>query len=240
MQYSFGAGLLAFTPSGSNPTPVWCGVLQDVSLKVTSAQKELFGQNRGAVAVADAELSIGGTAKFAQLSGSLIKQAINGSIATGQILPVLMEAGTIPGSPYQVTVTNSATWSADLGVYDYTVSKFLTRVASAPATGQYSVAAGVYTFAAADTTHAVGINYSYTATTGFTVSLTNQLMGAANTFTALLLNSYGSQSSGFKLWAVSIAGIDFALKNTDFTMQDLPFKAYADSSNRLIDVYTAE
>lgn len=239
-QYGFGVGIIVFTPSGSNPTPVWCGVLQDVTLKVSTALKKLYGQNKAPASVAEAELSLSGNAKFAQFSGSLIKNALNGSIATGQILPAINEAGTIPGTPYQITVTNSANFSADMGVYNYTSGKFMSRVASSPATGQYSVSAGVYTFAAADTTQSVGINYTYTTTSGFTVSVTNQLMGAAGTFSMLLLNSYNSQSSGLKLYAVALAGIDFALKNTDFTMQDLPFEGYADSSGRVIDLYTAE
>lgn len=240
MQYSFGSGLLAFTPAGSNPTPIICGVLQDVTLKLTSAQKKLYGQNRAPVSVADAELDISGTAKFAQIYGSFIKSALNGTIATGQVLGAIGEAGTIPSTPYQVTVTNSATYSADLGVYDYTASKPLSRVASSPATGQYSVSAGIYTFAAADTTHQVAISYAYTSVTGQTISVVNSLMGAANTYTMALFNTYNSQGIGFKLWAVTLGGIDFAFKNNDFTMQNLPYAGYADSSNRVIDVYTAE
>lgn len=240
-QISFGAGLVAFTPSGSNPSPVICGVLQDVSLKTTASLKKLYGQNRFPAAVAEAEAEVSGTAKYAQFYGSLIKQAITGStIATGQVLAAIGEQGTVPATPYQITVTNSGTFLADLGVYDLTASKPMTRVASAPATGQYSVAAGVYTFAAADTTHVMSFNYTYSAVTGQTVSVLNSLMGAANTFTAALFNNYGGQSSGIKLWSVIIPGLDFALKNNDFTMLSMSFEAMADSLNRVMDIYTSE
>src|SRR5581483_11374955 len=69
----------------------------------------------------------------------------------------------IPATPYQITPTvpSSGTWLADLGVVDINGNPY-TRVASAPATGQYSVAAGVYTFAAADTGKTVYINFRYT------------------------------------------------------------------------------
>jgi len=40
----------------------------------------------------------------------------------------------------------------------------LTKAASAPAAGQYSVAAGVYTFNSADANKAVLISYTYTIT----------------------------------------------------------------------------
>lgn len=72
-----------------------------------------------------------------------------------------VEAYTIPGTPYQVSVVNanSAIFS-DLGVV-YAGGAALTKVGSAPAAGQYSVAAGVYTFAAADSGKAVSITYGY-------------------------------------------------------------------------------
>jgi hypothetical protein len=240
MQVSFGAGLLAFTPPGANPTPVVCGVLQDVSLKATKTLKKLYGQKQWPAAVAEGEGSITGTAKFAQIYGSFLKNALNGSISTGQTIGAINEAATIPGTPYTVTVVNSATWVADFSVYDYTASKPMTLVASGPAAGQYSVSAGVYTFAAADTGHSVGINYSYTSTGGQTVKVTNALMGAASTFTAALFNNYNGLNSGVKLYAVALAGIDFAIKNTDFTIQNLQFEGFADSLDRVIDTYTAE
>ncbi len=228
---------MLISPTGA---PVTCGVLQDVTLKMSQDQAELFGQNKFAVAVADAKASISGTAKFAQYYGSLIKAALNGSLATGQIIGAINESGTIGTTPYQITVTNSANFSADLGVYDYTASKFLSRVASGPTTGQYTVSAGVYTFAAADTTHVLGISYSYTSTGGFTVSVANQLMGAAGTYTLTLFNNYNSLNNGIKLNAVALGGIDFAFKNTDFTMFDMPFRAYADSSGNVSSLYSAE
>lgn len=240
MQVSFGAGLVAFTPPGANPTPVVCGVLQDVTLKASTALKKLYGQNKYPVATAEGEGSISGTVKFAQMYGSFIKNALNGAIATGMTIGAINEAAVVPTTPFQVTVANSVTFVADLSVYDFTAAKPLTRVASAPSTGQYSVAAGVYTFAAADVTHAMGINYTYTSTSGQTVSITNQLMGAANTFTASLFNNYGGLNSGLKLWAVTLGGIDFALKNTDFTMQDMAFEGQADSLGRVVDLYTQE
>lgn len=240
-QASFGVGLLAFTPTGSNPTPILCGVLQDVTLKASATLKKLYGQNEFPAAIASAEAEIGGTAKMGAFYGSFIKQALAGSsIATGQTVGAIGESGTVPTTPFQITVAQSATWVADLSVWDYTSSKPLTRVASSPATGQYSVAAGVYTFAAADVAHVMSINYTYTVATGQTVSLTNQLMGAANTFTLNLFNQFAGVGSGVKLYAVVVPGLDFAMKNNDFTMTSISFEGYADSLNRVIDLYTAQ
>lgn len=240
-QISFGAGLVAFTPSGSNPTPIVCGVLQDVTLKMSQTTKKLYGQEKYAAAVAETESDVSGSAKFGAFYGSLIKQALAGStMTTGQKLAAIGEQGTIGSTPYQITVTNSANWVEDLSVWDLTAGKLLTRVASSPATGQYSVSAGVYTFAAADTGHVISFCYSYSSTGGVTVSLNNQLMGAANTFTANLFNTYNGQASGVKLFSVVIPGFDMALKNNDFTMPSLTFEAYQDSLGRVLEFYGAQ
>ena len=69
-------------------------------------------------------------------------------------------AGVIPATPYQLTAAQpNGTWGQDDGLTIAGVAGV--PVASGPTTGQYSVANGVYTFAAADTGKAVVLNYSY-------------------------------------------------------------------------------
>lgn len=72
------------------------------------------------------------------------------------------EGATIPATPgpYTVTVAHSAAFVQDLGVTKAGVP--MTHVASAPAAGQYSYAAGVYTFNSADQNQAIIITYRYT------------------------------------------------------------------------------
>lgn len=238
---TFGVGNVFITPAGANPTPIQIGILQDISLDATFTQKELHGQNQYAVAVARAQAKISGKAKAAQFNGSLLLGFFTGSTQAAGQTEAAQETDTIPGTPYQVTVTNSATFVADGGVRDLTAGKYLTEVASAPATGQYSYAAGVYTFAAADTTHSVQILYSYTvAASGLTTSVTNQLMGAQTTYTLNLFNTYNNVAFGYKLWAVVFPKLSFPMKNEDFTVPELDFEAYADSSNRVATFYTGD
>lgn len=73
------------------------------------------------------------------------------------------EAQTIPsGSPYTLTAeAPDGTWMQDDGVTYATTGVAILPVAANPTIGQYSVAAGVYTFAAADAGKAVLISYSY-------------------------------------------------------------------------------
>lgn len=71
------------------------------------------------------------------------------------------ETDTIPATPFQVTPKTGGLWSADAGVINATTGVALVPVTANPATGQYSVAAGVYTFAAADVGVSVTITYSF-------------------------------------------------------------------------------
>lgn len=241
MQVNFGTGILAFIPTGANPTPVICGVLQEIALKTKQSEVKLYGQFKFPVDIAEGEGDVSGTAKCAQIYGAFFKQALSGStIATGQKLGAIGEIGVVPTTPFTVTVVNAATWDADLSVYDATAGKPMTRVASAPTTGQYAVTAGAYLFAAADVAHVMQLNYSYTATTGQTVSLTNGLMGQANAFTLMMFQTYAAKGFGAKAFNVRIPGIDLALKNNAFMMTSLDFSCAADASGNVIEFYSAE
>ena len=221
-----GIGVLYALPSGATPTPIPIAILKDVSLDIKVSKKPLNGQWKFAIDVAEfiqsATLKITQADFRASIVNMLLAQATS---ATGQTLPVTGEAWTIPGTPYQVTVAQSATWTEDGGVYDYTAGKWLARVASGPATGQYSVAAGVYTFAAADTTHNLSIVYTYTATTGNTVTLANAVMGPSTPYAVRVASQYtingAVKSLTFKFPAVHFDGLSFALKSEDWAQQSL-------------------
>lgn len=240
--YIFGTGLLSLIPAGNNPTPVNVGVLKDVSLDISFTTKELVGQHQFPLDIARANGKITGKAKTAVLAGDLIAQFLTGSSLTvGSKLGVQGEAGTIPAAPgpYTVTVAHSADWDVDFGVYDATDSQWLTRVASTPATGEYAVTAGVYTFAAADTGNSVKIYYRYTAaSTGKTVAYTNQLMGTGATFQLHLFNTYKTNSQGLKLYAVNSTKLSLALKSDDYFESNIDFEAFADASGNILDVFS--
>jgi hypothetical protein len=239
-QYNFGVGQLFIVPPGANPTPVNVGTLKDVSLDISRDVKELIGAYAFAEDVALGKGKISGKAKSGRIQGGLIAAILAGSATTtGQTAAANNELSTIPTTPYQVTALNGATFVQDGGVYDYTAGKWLTCIASAPASGQYSVsAAGVYTFAAADTTHQVGLYYTYTMVTGNKVALTNQLMGAATIFQLNVFNTYKGGQFGYTLYAVVMPKLSLAGKQDDYTEVDIEFQGFADSLNRVVSVYT--
>lgn len=98
-----------------------------------------------------------------------------GVVTTWEALPVTVtytagfgvlrgEPHTVPSNPgpYTVTVSTAAAFSCDHQV-TYANGSALARVTGAPAQGQYSVAAGVYAFAAADAGQALSIVYATVA-----------------------------------------------------------------------------
>jgi hypothetical protein len=240
-QYNFGVGKLTLITPTTPAQAIDIGVVKDVSMDISFTTKELRGAYQFPVDVARAGGKISGKAKYGQINGGIVSAILNTTKSTGSKIGVAGETAAVPGTPYQITVANSANWLDDLGVFDNTTGLYLTRVSSAPATGQYSVAAGVYTFAAADTTHSMSISYSYTsAATGQTNALVNALMGTSTVYQLTLFNSFRGKNIGLKLYAATIPKLSFAFKNEDYTEQDLDFECFADSSGRVIDFYTTE
>lgn len=72
------------------------------------------------------------------------------------------ESATVGASPYQATAAETlGAWAQDDGVTLQSTGAALTKVTSSPATGQYMVEDGLYTFNAAQTGVAVYLNYSF-------------------------------------------------------------------------------
>lgn len=228
----FGPGTLMITRTDVTlPTPINVGFAQEFSIDESASLKELYGQNKYPLVLASGEVKVTGKIKTAMVSGLALNAAFRGgTFATGQLKMAVAEAGTIPGtSTYTVTVSNSATWETDLGAVYASNQVPFTKVASGPAAGQYSVSAGVYTFAAADASTAVQITYAYTATGGQKQTIANSLIGTNTTFqldywTSLVVNGtakpyyvrlYNCMSSklaqSFKLSDFSMPEIDIAM-----------------------------
>lgn len=240
--YVFGTGTLYGVPltdaagtAITNPTPVQFGVLQETMGDLSFDEKMLHGAYQFPVAFGRGKGKFDFKAKFADLDAKALASIFFGLSATAGIRAVVDNfAASVPASPYTVTVTppSSGTWVTDLGVRYASTGIALTRVASAPAVGQYSVAAGVYTFAAADTLVNVLISYEYTATstTQFQIPITNQLMGQAPSFQAQLSLPYDGKQLTIKLNKCVSSKLSLPFKNEDFSISDFAFTALADAS----------
>lgn len=238
--FNFGSGsLYGLVSVGGVLVPRKFGTLQNVSLDMSFEQKELYGQKQFPVDIARGKGKISGKAAFASLNGGLLNDIIYGqSLATGQTVAALGEAGSIPAATtYTVTVANAADFVDDLGVVYAATGLAFVRVASAPAVGQYTVAAGVYTFAAADASKNVLIDYSYTvAASGSTITLTNQLLGTTPSFQLVLPLKYGGKQLFMKFYKAFSSKISMATKQDDYTIPDFDFMIAADSATDQIGI----
>lgn len=246
-QYAFGAGLLWGTPltdaagnAISNPTPLQFGTLQDVSLDVSFDVKELFGQLQFAVAVGRGKGKITGKAKYAQIDALAWNSIMFGqTLNTGLIGDYYDTTGSnIPATPGPYTITptipGSGTWTRDLGVRNASGLP-MKRVASAPATGEYSVSTGVYTFASADQGLKVFISFQYTnAANGYNSTVQNVIMGYAPSFRVDLALPYSGKQLTLSLPNAISTKLTVATKLDDFTIPEFDFSGFADSAGNVL------
>jgi hypothetical protein len=259
--YNFGSGFLYGIPTAdstgaaiANPTPQKFGVLQDVAVDFSFENKMLYGQNQFPVAVGRGKGKAGIKAKYAQIAGRNFNDMFFGqtNVVSGVSTVNDLTGKAIPSTPFTITATttntattiqipNSGTWVRDLGVLNAS-GQMMTRVASAPATGQYTVAAGVYVFAAADAALIVYINYeySYTSTLAKNFTVVNQAMGYAPTFMCVLNSQYNGGSIHLRFPACISNKLSLALKNDDFTIPELDIDAFADASGNVALLGTSE
>jgi hypothetical protein len=231
--YLFGPGALFGIPTAdvngnaiANPTPIQFGALQDVSLDISFDVKELYGQQQFAMDIARGKGKISGKAKKAIVNAALFNNLFFGGTATSGVLNDYddLVGAPIPATPFTITpaLPNAGVWATDLGVTDINNRPY-TRVASAPATGQYSVTAGAYLFAAADTGKIVFIACQYTATSTVAQKIVvgNPLMGATPTFRAEIYIPYQGKSLVVSLPACVSSKISLATKLDDYTIPEL-------------------
>lgn len=245
MNIQFGTGALFGLPNSgdtaADPTPYLLGALQSAQVDFKSTLKKLFGQNQFPLAKARGQIEVTCKAKIKAFDPGMLNQLYFGQTQTvGQTIAAIDEVHAIPSTPFQVTVTNGADFVTDYGVRNASTGAQLTKVASAPATGQYSVAAGgVYTFAAADTGISVKISYTYTSTTAgtSTIVIANQLMGYAPEFRALLSNTFRGKRFAIELYNCTMGGLSIPTKQDDFWEADIDFEACTDSSDTLGAIY---
>ena len=237
---SFGSGILYATPSGANATPIQFGALQDVSVDLSRTIKSLYGQGQQALAIGAAQLKATGKAKMGFINAKIYSDLFYGvATSVGTVVLAQNEAASVPAStPWTVNVVNKTTFTTDLGV-TYAGGAVFTKVASAPTVGQYSVAAGIYTFAAADVGAPVLISYEYTsAATGTTLAVGSVLQGVQPIITVDLYRGYNGVGERHRFWACVVGKLSIPTKMADFGIAELDFEAFTDASGRFHTIYT--
>jgi hypothetical protein len=244
----FGSGFLYTTPvagSGNpapNPTPVPIGIIQNVKFTIDGAIKELFGSNQYPVDTAVGKRSLKGSFEMGQITNLVLSQLFFADAVTTGVVATVTQTGTIPATPFQITVTNSANFAVDYGVVNQATGIPLTLHAT-PTTGQYSQTGGVYLFAAADTGNTVAITYSWTdAALGSTMVAGNHQMGWGPIVSLDVVFPYDAPTPGgmgFFFPNVRLGKIEVTTKIDDYAMYSVDWEAFAGSGTALGSPFTA-
>ncbi len=235
---TFGAGRMFATANIANPTPARALVPQSQSLDFKRKVESLFGEKQMAVAVGAGSMDVTGKVEYGKINARMFADMLFGDTGTtGQYLEADKEAGTVPSSStYVITVANSATWLFDLGVVDVTTGNIMSRVAAAAevAGKSYSVAAGIYTFAAGDASANKLISYGYSATgVGETIVMANQTQGLVGNFTAVHVLPWGTEQDMFVLSNCTTSSAGLSLKQSGFATNTMEYTAAANANDQL-------
>ena len=241
-EYHFGSGVLYGRSLTNTPaTPVRFGALQDVSVDFAFTSKPLFGSFQFPLAVGRGTAKVAGKANFAQFNAQTFNDLFFGlsNPATGQIKTAVAEPQTITANIVTATF-NTGVYVQDLGVVKSSDGTVFTRVANTPVGQQYSCneTTGVYTFNSTQNAVAVLISYTYTATgTGKLITMTNQLLGNAPQFIAVLSQDFVTggvnKNMTLTLNACMSNKLTFATKLEDWHIPSFDFEAFCDASNVL-------
>ena len=226
---------------GVNPTPQEFQAIQEISLELGKTTKTASGQYIYPIDSGVVEGKVTGKITFLQSEIALFNNLMNAdTTATGGFAFATQTTAVPASTPFTVTVTNSANFLKPLtvtyaGVGVGAAPVPLTLVTSAPTTGQYSVAAGVYTFAAGDEGKSVIINYIWTnAAAGNTIQINNQLMGYGPICELYAFPSYQG-ANGWHLTAVRFGKQSKPFKRADYLVVEVDYEAFANSNGLVFE-----
>ncbi len=237
--YVFGSGVLIGTPTGGSP--INFGLAQEVTLNISTTTKALYGQNNFPFAIGSGTRKMTGKAKLARISGQALGNLFFGiNPSSGGMQTQFGEATSVPAvSPFTYSTTFHSVFVADQGVVYAATGLPLKAVTASPTVGQYTVAAGVYTFSSADAGAAVLVSYTYTVTgASESVLVTSQLIGPSITFSANLFAADPTTGKQFSLFLYNCVAekLGFGTKLEDFVMPELDFQCFANASGHVCQI----
>jgi hypothetical protein len=242
----FGSGVLFGVPNGgnlpTNPTPMQFGILQEVQVEFKADLKKLFGTSQFPLAKARGKVNVSAKGKIGSLDPLFFSQLYFGlPTTTGVSRPAYNEQHAIGAT---VAPTN-LTATQDLGVINASTGvPMINSGTTAPAAGQYKFTPGPtasYAFNATDVTAAFPVLLNYVwpdATHGTTLSITNQLLGFAPEFQALLYNNFRGSLFALQLNSCVMGSVSIPTKQEDFWIADFDLEATADVSGNIGAIYS--
>lgn len=241
-RFIYGAGEIFATMPATATAPAHtfkAAVTQEAQVTIDPGSlNKVYGNKKFPAAVAQAEASLTAKVKQATLLPEFVQLVTGGSITAGGEIPVPDEPATIPATPFEVTVAGATDFKEDRGVIDTATGLAMVPVlaGATPITGQYKcdAATGKYTFATADTGHAVLISYTKTVTTGQTIEVGNTLMGAAATFSMDFYNvATNGKRFGMHIYAGVPGKFGFSFSNKGWVTPDLDIEGLEDANGKV-------
>jgi hypothetical protein len=240
---NFAIGNAFINPVGGllpvNASPFQLNTIQDISVEFTGKVEELRGQLLYAVDARLTDVGVKGKFTVGQWSldqlNNLFFAGVISDTADGVDNIVPDEAHTVPlSAPYTIDVTDEAGWSEDLGVSYAANAQSFDRVTPSIA-GQYTVAAGAYTFDIADAGAQVLISYVNATGSGSSLYVPNNLQGQSPSFEFVVWNPIGGGVAGYngiRLYNCVAQGVKpLTAKNNKFSMNEVDFMAYCPSGD---------
>jgi hypothetical protein len=237
--FVFGSGVLIGTPQGGSPINL--GLAQEISINISANTKALYAQNNFPVAIGVGTRKMTGKAKLARISGQALGALFFGATPSiGSSQTQFGETTSVPSSsPYTYSTSYHSTFVSDQGVIYASTGLPLKQVSASPAIGQYSVSAGVYTFAAADAGSAVLISYVYAVTgAGESFTVYSTPIGAATTFSANLFATDPTTGKQFSMLIYNCVADKLAIgtKLEDFMVPELDFQCFANAAGQVCQI----
>jgi hypothetical protein len=238
-----GVGWVSIVPGGTYPDPVHCAEVESIDWNETTETSNLEDEDGDVIDTFVTKRVIEGTISLKSFSNSLIALTSRGvTVTTGSKIGY-SQTSTIPATPFEITVTNGATFADDLGVIDLTTSKPMTAAATATGTGVYAVntTTGVYTFNTADAAHSVLISYRSTAaSTGTTATIAAAASASTTKFGLHCYRNRNGTPSGFYVPQAVLHGLSAKFAKGGWSDSTIKFTATKDASGNLAYLYGPE
>lgn len=239
-----GAGWVSLIPNGvTNPTPIHVALVSGSTFDLKEEYADLRGEGPDILDRFRTARTLSGKLTISEFSVGLLGAATGGVTVSAGTKLGASHSAVIPTTPFQITVTNGATFADDMGVINLTDGKQMTRGATASATNVYSVntTTGVYTFNTADAGDSVLIMYRYTAAsqdqTAAVAAVTN------DTGAKYAIHCYATKAGkswGFYVPSASIPGLSASFKRDGWSEVSLDWTAMLSSTNELFYMYAKE
>ena len=244
LELGFGSGVFFVTRTDiADGTPYQLAALQDINITFNGELRDLFSQGQFPIAVARGKTKIEGKGKYALISTPVYNSLFFGqTVVTGQTLTAFAENHNIAQT---VTVSNSATFTFDLGVFAPSTGERFTLIdpTATLATGDYQHTNGVYNFFSGDvpaspSTLTVQISYEYTTAGGFTLNGGNPFMGTTPVFRGDFYQPFGNNSLNLTLFNCVATSIGMPTVVDNFLINDFAFSAFAGASGSTFQLST--